>query len=259
MKRIAKVLSLSLLASTLLLNTTMSHAAHDKTRTEPSKEYAGKNLPLSAVPVPREAEWVKHHQQLAATVKKGDIDVVFYGDSITDWMNVDLLHKIIGPKATNIGIAGDCTEHLLWRLQNGEMDFAGKPPRAAVVLIGTNNLPDFPGFHHSTNDDVLVGVKACLTEIQKKIPKILLLGILPRDQKPNTELRNRLKDTNELLKTLADNKHVFYADIGPQLLDADGTLSTDVMYDFLHPSKDTGYQRMLDAIKPHLDKVLAAK
>ena len=258
MKVANKLLVFSILSFSLLINTTMSHAAYDKTKAEPGEKYAGSKLPLTAIPVPREAEWVKHHEQLAETVKKGNIDIVFYGDSITDWMNADLLHKIISPKATNIGIAGDCTEHLLWRLQNGEADFGGTPPRYAVVLIGTNNLPEFPGFHHSTNEEVQLGVKACLDEIIKKVPKIkiLLLAILARDEKPDTELRKRVTQTNVLLKKLADNKQIFFADINPQLLEADGKISTDIMYDFLHPSKDHGYDRMLNAIKPHLDKVM---
>lgn len=177
-------------------------------------------------------------------------------------MNVDLLHKIIGPRASNIGIAGDYTQHLLYRLQNGELDFGGTPPRAAVMLIGTNNLPVRPNEYNSTNEEICEGTKACIAEIHKKYPemKILLLGILPRDEQPGTVLRKRIIETNKLYAKLADkSKNVYFLDIGDKLLEKNGTLSKVVMYDGLHPTKDTGYKPMLEAIKPTLDKILAEK
>lgn len=259
-------LALSLLLCSAFTKSPMAFAAHDKHQSNSKTDGVSKTstapLPAAAIPVPRpEEDWKSKHDILVKKAKDGNVDVVFYGDSITDWMNVDLLHKIIGPRASNFGIAGDCTEHLLWRLQNGELDFGGTPPRAAVLLIGTNNLPSYPGVKNSTNEEVAIGTKACVDEIQKKFPemKVLILGILPREEQPNAPLRDRLKETNKLYAKLADDKHkIYYADINSKLLEKDGTLSKVIMYDYLHPTKDTGYQPMLEAIKPYLDKVLAA-
>ena len=237
--------------------------AKNMTPTKEGSAKASSKIPSAAIPATRtDEDWPEKHALLVKKVKAGDIDIVFYGDSITDWMNVDLLHKIIGPKASNVGIAGDYTQHLLWRLQNGELDFGGTPPRAAVVLIGTNNLPVRPGEYNSTNEEICEGTKTCLAEIHKKYPemKILLLGILPRDEEPGTILRKRIIETNKLYSKLADkSKHIYFLDISDKLLEKDGSLSKVVMYDGLHPTQDTGYKPMLESIKPELDKVLAEK
>src|SRR5262245_9258439 len=84
-------------------------------------------------PVKRDANWEKRHEAFVASAKKGDIDVLFLGDSITDaWggeghgknaPGAAMFEKEFGPlKAANFGIGGDRTQHVLWRLQNGEFD-----------------------------------------------------------------------------------------------------------------------------------------
>jgi lysophospholipase L1-like esterase len=224
--------------------------------------------PESVIPVPRpDAWWKDNHDALLKETKAGHHDIVFFGDSITAGMNVDLLHSIIGPDAVNFGIGGDQTQHLLWRMQNGELDFSAPAPRAFVMLIGTNNLTKWgtdpatgkkTSLMASTNQEICQGVEACLTELRSRFPqaKILVLGILPRDANPDASSRQRIKDTNVLLQALADNKHIFYADIGSSMLESDGKIAPAVMSDFLHPTKVEGYQRMFAAIKPHLDGIL---
>ena len=43
-------------------------------------------------------------------------------------------------RKTDCCAVGDQTNHLLWRLQNGETPDAAHQPAAAVILIGTNDL-----------------------------------------------------------------------------------------------------------------------
>ena len=96
------------------------------------------------------------HNQYVARVKQGGIDVIFTGDSITfQWRNVGkaVWDKYYAPmKAANFGHSGDRTQHLLWRLQNGECD--GPAPKVVVLMIGTNNL----GGSHTLVGDVIAGV-----------------------------------------------------------------------------------------------------
>ncbi|MBX9724411.1 MAG: hypothetical protein K2X81_23580 [Candidatus Obscuribacterales bacterium] len=195
------------------------------------------------------------HDALVKRAKKGDVDIAFFGDSITEGMNETLLHQIFGDKAEHFGIGGDRTQNLIWRLRNGELDFGGKPPKSIVLLMGTNNLRQWGNVAASTNAEIRDGVKLNLDEFQKRLPDahILLLGILPRDEKPYTSTRRRLKETNLLLQKLADNKHVWYADIGAKLTEPDGKISKEIMPDFLHPSAEKGYDAMFKAIKPELD------
>jgi lysophospholipase L1-like esterase len=218
--------------------------------------------PTTVVPVSRSVEnWMARHDNLVKKVRSSHPDIVFFGDSITEGMNVALLHKIISPKAANFGLGGDRTENLLWRLRNGEMDFSAPLPQAFVVLIGTNNISQWPGNPSNTDQEIYLGVQADLNEIKQRAPgaRILLLSILPRDRKPGTDTRKRVEGSNALIKGLADNKQIWYADIGAALLEADGSISPEVMSDFLHPTPVKGYELMFGAIKPHLDQLLSRK
>ncbi len=231
--------------------TSAANAVAEETKAEPRE--------AADVPVPRTDDgWSANHERLAKLVATSNAEIAFFGDSITEGMNVELLHKIIGPQASNFGIGGDRTQHLLWRLQNGEMNFPAPGPKAFVVLIGTNNISSWAKHPSSTNEEIVEGVKANIEELKKHFPKakILLLAMLPRDENPDSETRKRVDATNKLFEKLADNKKVVYADISKKLLEPNGKLSPKVMADFLHPTPVEGYQLMFSAIKPHLDKLM---
>ena len=255
--------NLSLLLSTLLLlaSQTFVSAEESMSHAQTHSNSAEKQLPSSVVAAQRSEPFCqKLHEQCVARAKEGNIDILFLGDSITEGMNRKLMHKIIGEKAENFGVGGDRTQNLIWRLRNGELDIKGSTPRAIVVLIGTNNTVSWGDNKSNTSPEIVLGVKEVLKEIRERQAnaKILLLGLLPRDEKPGTHLRKEILEINKELQKLADNKHVWYADIGDKLLEPDGKISTVVMSDFLHPTEDLGYQKMFDAIKPHLDVVLSA-
>src|SRR5687767_14628351 len=92
-------------------------------------------------PVPRDAGWMKRHESFNERVKKGNVDLIFIGDSITQgWEGAGkgVWEKYYGKRnAVNLGIGGDRTQHVLWRLENGNIK--GIEPKLAVVMIGTNN------------------------------------------------------------------------------------------------------------------------
>jgi lysophospholipase L1-like esterase len=169
----------------------------------------------------------------------GKIDLLFVGDSITDgWGRVGraVWEKNFLPlHPANFGIGGDRTGGVLWRMQNGELE--GYKARLIVMMIGTNNLSSNP------NDEIVDGNRLILEEFKKRQPqaKVLLLGIFPRDAQPNTENRTKIKDINTKLAKLADNKRVFFLDIGDKFLTAEGTISTEIMGDGLHPTAK-GYE-----------------
>ncbi|MCY3019574.1 MAG: GDSL-type esterase/lipase family protein [Planctomycetota bacterium] len=171
----------------------------------------------------------------------GTINLVFVGDSITDgWRGGgrQVWDKYFAPhKALNLGIGGDRTEHVLWRLQHGELD--GYEAHLFVVMIGTNNGDPAP--------DVAEGIKAILEEIRTKQPQanILLLGIFPRGEKADGG-REKNASVNKLIAKFDDGV-VHYLDIGAKFLQADGTMSAEIMPDFLHPSPK-GYEIWAEAI-----------
>jgi lysophospholipase L1-like esterase len=198
-----------------------------------------------------EGWWKDRHAQKLEVIKKGDAKLLFIGDSIThgwEGEGKETWAKMYEPRhAVNLGYGGDQTQHVLWRLENGEID--GIKPTAAVIMIGTNNGGD-------SAENVAAGITAIVQKLQEKHPdiKILLLDIFPRGEKDNGH-RQKNEKTNAIISKLDDGKKVFYLDIGPKFLTADGTLTKDIMPDALHPNKH-GYEIEAEAIEPSIKKIM---
>jgi lysophospholipase L1-like esterase len=211
--------------------------------------------PNTAVtPVPRDPGWVKRHEGFNDIAKKGGVELLFLGDSITDgWRGGGkaVWNKNFAPlKAANFGIGGDQTQHVLWRLQHGELE--GIKPKLAVLMIGTNNLGG------NKDEQIADGVKAIVEELHKQTPdtKLLLLGVFPRGMKATDPARKRIKHINEIISQLDDGgKTVKYLDIGDKFLEADGTLPKSIMPDSLHPNAK-GYEIWAEAILPSVQDML---
>ncbi|MEO7297287.1 MAG: platelet-activating factor acetylhydrolase IB subunit [Verrucomicrobiota bacterium] len=215
----------------------------------------------ATVPAPRDANWVKRHEGFVeeTKTKKENVDLLFLGDSITDgWRNKGKMvwEKFYAPRnALNLGIGGDRTQNVLWRLQNGEVD--GLKPKVVVLLIGINNTPnEKDGTTRNTAPEIVEGITAVVKEIQTRMPKakVLLLAVFPYKQKGDP-MRDKVAEINKRISKLAKKKRVTFLDINQKFLEADGTLPTDVMPDLLHPN-EKGYQIWADAIEPTLVKLL---
>jgi beta-glucosidase len=211
--------------------------------------------PASVVPVPRDAKWLERHTQINDRAKQGNVDVIFLGDSITQgWNDNAVWKKYYGDRhAMNAGIGGDQTQHVLWRLDNGNID--GIKPKVAVIMIGTNNCGS-----GAKPEDIAAGVKAIVAKLRSKLPetKILLLGIFPRDEKADGAKRLVNKQANQLYRDVADGKNVVYLDIGDKFLAADGTLPKETMPDFLHLT-EKGYEIWASSIEAKLAELLGDK
>jgi lysophospholipase L1-like esterase len=212
----------------------------------PGAARGGPAIPLPPATEPRPRDDARH-QSFLEIARKGNIDLLFVGDSITDWWRQpargeSVWNATFAPlNAANFGIAGDTTQGVLWRMQNGELD--GFNSKLVVLMLGTNNI------NRNTNEDIAAGDRAIVEEFKKHQPqaKILLLGIFPRNADPAHPLRASIKEINAALEKLGDDRKVFYKDIGEKFLTADGTLATEIMADGLHPTT-SGYQIWADAI-----------
>jgi lysophospholipase L1-like esterase len=209
----------------------------------------------------------KRHESFNEISKKGEAELVFLGDSIThgwDGKGKAVWDKTWAPlKAANFGIGGDRTEHVLWRLEHGNFD--GLKPKEIVIMIGTNNTGHQGRpqkeinneVYHCTAQQTADGVKAIIEHLQAKCPqaKILLLAIFPRGANKEDKYRQQNEATNAIIKGYADNKNVYFMDIGDKFLEADGTLSKTIMPDLLHPN-EKGYQIWADAIETKVKELL---
>lgn len=214
------------------------------------------------------------HAKNVEIAKQGDIDLLFMGDSITDFWRQEkppqrkpatgqteapppipgdrvgkpVFDQYFGQmKVANFGISGDTTQGVLFRLQNGEGQ--GFSPKAIMLMIGTNNT------RANTAEEIADGVKAIVEEMRKDFPnaKILLLAIFPRNNPP--EAKEKIDAINKIIAGLDDQQHVFFMDIGKQFLGPDGTVPKDIMADGLHPTTK-GYEIWAKAVIEPLKKLM---
>ena len=242
---------------------------------------------------------IARHQEFLKRIEqsKGAGNVIFLGDSITHgWEGQKAWQEHFGSfQPVNLGIGGDQTGHVLWRITDGhELD--NLKPKAAVIMIGTNNT----GGHSA--EQIAGGIKAIVEELKKQKPgiKILVLGVFPRggsgdaerslekiaegikpvneelkkekpdgarlnallksleQQKgtiPAAKLNQKIGQINAIISKLDDGKTVFYKDIGKEFLDQNGGLSGEIMPDYLHLS-GKGYDIWGKAIKGDIEKLV---
>ncbi len=207
----------------------------------------------AVVPVPGKGDgWTKRHEAINARVKEGNVDLLYIGDSIVQHWDAPgkaaWEHYYAKRNAANLGISGDRTEHVLWRLENGNID--GIAPKLAIVMIGQNNGP------HNTGEEIGAGVTAIVQKLREKLPttKILLLAIFPRRAFP-TEERDTLATANAIIAALADNTNVFCMDVNYLWVWPDGSIPASLMPDFEHPNEE-GHRVWAEAIEPKVAELM---
>ena len=207
-------------------------------------------------PVDREQEWWQaRHEAMNARVAKGNVDLLFIGDSITQgWEGSGkaVWDEYYGSRnAVNLGIGGDRTQHVLWRLDDGNID--GINPKAAVIMIGTNNSNG----QDNTASEISDGIRAIVAKLRSELPgvEVLVLDIFPRGANTNPQ-RGKILQVNQIVRRVADrDEKVYYLAIGHRFVEDDGTISKDIMPDSLHLSP-AGYQIWAEAIEGKLRQLL---
>ena len=207
----------------------------------------------------------QRHADFLARAKQGNIDLLFTGDSITDFfyygrpgypqMNGRTVwDKNFGAlNAADFAVGGAKTQNLVYQFQNGELE--GYKAKCVVMMIGTNNISA-----RNTPEETVAGIKAVIAEIQKRQPdaKLLLLGIFPRGKTTDDPYRPAIKQVNAVISKLDDGQHIFYMDIGDKFLGPDGSIAADVMSDALHPT-EKGYTIWAEAILPKVKQLMGVK
>jgi lysophospholipase L1-like esterase len=214
----------------------------------------------ATTPVPRsEAWWLARHAAKVAEARAGGVDLLLVGDSITQnyektgpapdevfaptWSRYFAAHH-----AMNLGFSGDRTEHVLWRLQHGEVD--GLTPKDVVLLIGTNNTAV-----GQTAEQVAAGTIAVVDELHRRLPgaKILVVGILPSEISANKSAADRAVNA-AVVGHYAGSDYVRCLDVSGAFL-LNGMVDTTLFYDprlktsrgALHPDS-VGQARMAERV-----------
>ena len=204
-----------------------------------------------------EVHFLEMHESFIRRGQEAPVGLLFLGDSITEGWHWDdnwqIFKRHFGDyMPANFGISGDLTQHVLWRIDYGEIDHI--TPKVVVLLIGTNNI----GY---LAPDILKGDQKIVAEIHQKLPntKVLVLGIFPRGADPHdtntAEMRDKIKFVNAGLAKLDDGDKTRFLDIGNNFLKPDGVLPKDIMPDALHPNH-AGYEIWAHAIQPLVDEIM---
>lgn len=258
--------------NTGLLEGALAWRQHDGGHTDrPNWKYfmpwASKHLAYAAPPAPAlpahvavprlDANSLEAHAELVEKAKSGGIDLYFLGDSIVRrWGALDYPELLanwkknfFGWNAANFGWGADRTQHMLWRIQNGELD--GVNPKVVVIQAGTNNVAA-----GERAADIVRGIGALIETVRQKAPSaaVIVTAIFPRADRP--ALMPAIHEINASLAALAQARAFRFLNINEQLVDTGGKLRAGMMNpDNLHPSV-RAYQIWADALKPVLTELL---
>lgn len=208
-------------------------------------------------PVPREEASARERNELLnerAALAGSKAQVLFVGDSITQRWEAegkDVWTRYYAPRdALNLGLSGDKTQHVLWRLNNGNL--AGLDPKVIVLMIGTNNVTSEP----TSVAQVADGVTAVVNRLRERLPcaRLLLVAILPSEENPGAK-RGNILQANQIIHRLADEQHVFWLDFGYRYVARDGTIPQSLMRDYVHLTAQ-GYQVWAEAMEDELTALL---
>src|SRR5436190_8442196 len=208
-------------------------------------------------PAPRPDQGWQNRQELLnkrARDAGEKAQVIFIGDSITQaWEGEGKevwQENYASLNAVNLGIGGDRTQHVLWRLEHGNID--GLKPKAAIVMIGTNNSNG----EDNTVEQIAEGVQAIVKKLRERLPdaKVLLCAIFPRGENPNPQ-RGKILQVNQIIHKLADGQNVIWVDFGHKFLNEQGQIAREIMPDYLHLSPK-GYEIWAESLERPLNRGL---
>ena len=209
-------------------------------------------LPLhtATTPVPRtDVWWKERHVAINRMVRQQRPLLLFIGDSITQgWEGAGarVWEEYYGPRqAGNLGVSGDGTEHVLWRLEHGNLD--ALEPDLAVLMIGTNNSG------RNTPAEIADGIEAIVRVLRERVPntQVLLLAIFPRGATLDDSQRQVNEETNRRIARLGAEEGVVFVDLTAAFVDADGVVRGEWMPDLLH-FNEAGYGAWAGALEPYL-------
>lgn len=222
----------------------------------PGGASAPEHRPTTVMPVPQEASWWhQRHERILERIRHQPVELVFLGDSIIQgWEDEGRRvwdRYYTDGRALNLGFDSDRVEHLLWRLEQGELE--GLAPKVAIVLIGTNNA----GQRRDRPEDTAEGIRTLVSTLRTKLPKtkVLLLAIFPRGATPQDPFRTLNDAVTEQIARLADHRQVFFLDLRSLYLDPEGRVRRDLMPDLLHPNEE-GYRRWAVGMEGTLKQLL---
>ena len=169
--------------------------------------------------------------------------ILFLGYSITQWWDKDIFKQYFGSYTTiNLGMAGHTSKDTLEYVELSDLN--GLKPSNVVLQIGTND-----GDNDITTTETAKNIQNICNAILTRIPKtkILLIGPLPRGELVSDRYRVYNREVNKLLKNQVRDIRILYMDISMMFFNDDDKISKQIMYDFLHLTRE-GYDTLSEVI-----------
>ena len=199
------------------------------------------------------------HEAKIQQAKTSRVDLVMIGDSMThNWeAQGNYEATFAGRNMLNLGFAGDRTQNVLWRIENGALD--GVSPKLVTIMVGTNHAhASRKDYAPDTPEDIFSGIEAVVKEVRTRLPKskILLFSVFPRKPEASHAI---LKAVNARLPELNDEAMVRHVDLNQHFLDQTGEVNPKLFSrDGLHLSSK-GYQTWASALTRLLDETGVGK
>lgn len=206
--------------------------------------------PTPCLDIQGDNRWMSLHNRFVSDSKDKEPDVLFVGDSLVQLLHqFEVWRELFSPlHALNFGVGGDATQHVLWRLINGELDHIS--PKIVVLWVGTNN-------HGHTAEQIFGGIMSIVQVIADKLPNAhtLVLGILPRGKSPNP-LREKNAQVNRLVQEAVSSlHHASFLNVDPGFVHSNGSIAHQDMYDYLHLTPHA-YHAVCQPLHAHIKRLL---
>jgi lysophospholipase L1-like esterase len=202
------------------------------------------------------SDWHTAFAHLKQVVRDNrDSELVFLGDSITQGLTGHQqrvaqaggdrpIDRYFGQRsALSLGLSGDRTEHVLWRLQHGQLE--GLTPKTIVLMLGVNNI----NAAGHTGEETAAGTLAIANWLRQHQPaaKLILLGCFPAGQESMDPRRFEIDRLHEEMASFADGQKVLYRDLRPLFLGPDGRPNERMGGDAIHISR-SGQEAWMQAV-----------
>lgn len=219
----------------------------------------------AVIPVPNTQidfyDWPERRRQKVALIQDHRYELIFMGDSITHMFELPergekVWRQYFGEYHTvNLGYGWDCTQNLLWRLENGE--FTNQQPRVVVLNIGTNNLTGNSGGRANSASEIVEAILAICSMIHRQSPKttIIVMSTFPRGAKAEP-IHAQAQELAAAIKSRLENSpNIVHLDIGQSFLNSNGEIRSELLDDLVHPT-EAGYQIWAEKLHPIVSKYL---
>ncbi len=190
----------------------------------------------------------KYQKENQATTPSSN-NIVFMGDSITEFWKVNDSSFFSENPFINRGISGQTTSQMLHRFPQ---DVINLKPSTVVILAGINDIAENSG--PITLNEILENIKAMVALANENHIKVILCSVLPANKfnwNPKIKPADKVIELNQMIENYAIQNKITYVDYYSAMVDDNKGLQLQYGEDGVHPNLE-GYKVMEEILLPYL-------